>query len=172
MDSEQINSILYSDRFSKLYYRGTFSCNQLPVVERYPSGYIVNTDTSDGIGEHWLGFFFDEAKHGEFFDSYDNELSFYDERFKTFLEKYSMSWNCNQKRLQGPFSTTCGQHCVYYMLLRCRGISLSKIVSNFSNNYNGNDRFVTHFLAKYYNVFTPTHDVSFYQDTVVYKYMK
>ena len=166
MDSNQIDSILSTDKFSRLYYRGTFSCDQLPIVDVYPSAYVINTDTSYGIGEHWVGFFFDEEKIGEFFDSYGNELSTYDKRFKSFLKNNSISLQCNNKRLQGPFATTCGQYCVYYTLLRCRNIPMTKIVGHFSNDFNENDNFVTQFLAKYYNVFTKTHDVSFYRDII------
>jgi hypothetical protein len=39
-------------------------------VLHYPSAYVVNSDRSDGPGEHWIAVYFCKDGCAEFFDSY------------------------------------------------------------------------------------------------------
>lgn len=35
----------------------------------------------------------------------------------------------------------CGHYCLFYLMLRCRGMSMSDITKHFTVNYNVNDEF-------------------------------
>ena len=54
-------------------FLGVFSGDLIPnmtFVNRYPAAYVVNSDTSESPGEHWLAFYYYDKDICEFFDSY------------------------------------------------------------------------------------------------------
>ena len=54
-------------------------------------------------------------------------------------------------RLQSVISRFCGQYCVYYCMLRSRGIDMTKIVSNVSSDTALNDVLVHKFVCRVVN---------------------
>ena len=53
--------------------------------------------------------------------------------------------------IQSLFSIVCGHYCVYFILFRCRNISLYAILSVFTLNLTENDRHVFDFIRELYN---------------------
>lgn len=63
MNTIQLTKIMEKDKFTKDLFRGVFAADQLPKhVAYFPSLYIVNTDTSQGEGEHWVVLYFSNKK--------------------------------------------------------------------------------------------------------------
>lgn len=50
--------------------QGVFPRDKLPIVNKYPSGLIANTDPHDQPGTHWIAMYFISPWESEFFDSY------------------------------------------------------------------------------------------------------
>jgi hypothetical protein len=45
---------------------GVFASDQLPeLIEKYPCGFVVNTDPSNQSGTHWLAFYFPSEHKGD-----------------------------------------------------------------------------------------------------------
>ena len=60
-----------SDRSTRSAFLGVFPLNELPIrVERRPALLVVNTQTSDLSGSHWLCLMLFEDGHGEVFNSF------------------------------------------------------------------------------------------------------
>ena len=50
------------------------------------------------------------------------------------------------QNLTSVLSSFCGHYCVYFILFRCRGVSLHAIVSDFTSNLTENDRSISRFI--------------------------
>lgn len=48
--------------------------------------------------------------------------------------------------MQGVDSNVCGHYCLYYLLNRCRGISMEDIVNTFNGSYGNNDQYVLNYI--------------------------
>ena len=100
---------------------------------------VVNLDSSDLPGSHWVALLISPVPGilNEYFDSYGlpppNDI-----------EKYIGNNYIRQtKCLQNFTSTICGQWCIYYIWLRCRGYTMRDITAQFDEEHLGsNDRYV------------------------------
>ena len=144
MNTQQIEAILNRDPYCKNVFKKVCARDQIE-KPTFPSAYVINSDPSNKPDEHWVAVFFDEKGRGEYFDSYGFPPHVLN--LESYMNRYSSSaWIYNKKTLQALFSTVCGHYCVYFILFRCRGKSLHRIVHNFSSNLTENDRFVTQFI--------------------------
>ena len=149
MDTREIGDILKRDRFTKHYFRGVFACDQLS--KQYmprPSVLVINTDPADKPGQHWVAIYITRDGVGEYFDSYGKAPSV--PQIEYFLRKNAKYVIYNKRQIQGTFSTVCGQYVIFFLLHRCRGLSMDKIINFFSldtmdNDLNVNDFFKKHF---------------------------
>ena len=161
MDSLEIARILKQDRFTKHYFRGVFACDKLPRrhVPR-PSAFVVNTDPSDKPGQHWVAIYISQNGEGEYFDSYGQKPSL--PQVKSFLKKNASSTDYSHRSLQGPLSAVCGQYTIFFLLHRCRGLSMTKITRLFSSDKFDNDIAVNDFIREHFpRVKTLVYDESF-----------
>ena len=134
----QIKQEIQMDAFSKNSFLGVFAKDSLPKISIYPSSLVLNTDTLDGPGEHWLAIYFDKNKNCTFFDSFGRRPESFG--LEKYLQHYSWNVEYNTTRLQGLLSTTCGFYCIYFILLKSREFSLMDIISHFSSfNFELND---------------------------------
>ena len=136
--------ILSNDPFVKKSFAGVYAIDQLPLVtvKDYPKSFVINTDPKTLPGTHWIAVYFTDKMNGEFFDSYGQHPNGYDRNFIDVIERNALEWTYNEKRLQSPFSTVCGQYCIYYLVNRCRLIPLNTIVNRFSIDTLRNDKIV------------------------------
>ena len=76
MNTLQILNVLQSDPFTKSVFTSVVPSDRLPdtVLEK-PRGFIVNVDTSDGPGSHWVAIYLTADGKGEFMDSYGQNLA-------------------------------------------------------------------------------------------------
>ena len=153
MYASQLERLMRADSFGKRQFRGVFAADRLPKrVSTYPSAYIVNTDPASKPGTHWVAFYFPNKDHGEFFDSYGQTPGFYHRGFENFLNKNSYRWTYNHTTLQSLNSSVCGQYCLWYLLHRCRGISISRTLYYFRKSKEWNDRMVEHFICNRFHI--------------------
>ena len=125
-------------------FLGVYARDQLPLVLLYPACFIVNTDTSDMSGEHWLAVYYDENKQADFFDSYGNNPKLFG--LDRYLNKTSSSWKFNQVQLQSVKSHVCGYYCALFLMYRARGFSMNHFVQRFKTNPNINDLILINLL--------------------------
>ena len=117
MDTLQIEQIFSSDSQTRSIVRGVVSRDGLPpVIETYPAAFVCNTHASDKPGQHWVAIYASTKKTGEYFDSI--RLPPLHAAFRRFLQDNCEEWTYNDKTLQNPLSTVCGQYCIAYLLLR------------------------------------------------------
>lgn len=94
----------------KSYYLGCFSSDNYPKTLKEFEFFIVNKDSSDEKGSHWMLVIFGE-KEIEFFDSCGTDEQF----VKNFL-KFKKKTVCifNTTPVQPINSNSCGQFCIYF----------------------------------------------------------
>ena len=165
MNSAQIDAALRSDRCTKYTFAGVFPSDALAILVKQllPACYVVNLDPSSKPGSHWVCFYFPDnlADPAEYFDSYGQPVQ--KGAMERFWRKYGhKSCATSKKRLQGYFSTACGQYCIYYLTLRCRGYTMNEVCNFFTDsNYNWNDSMVVAFVNKHYRLNTIRTDYDF-----------
>jgi hypothetical protein len=124
-------------------YPATVCCaDELPLhVGVKPHTFIVNTDTSDRGGSHWVAFHFPLVGPAEFFDSLGSAPETYHLCFANFLiVNYGPQYYYCSFQIQPDDTDTCGRYCLYYFNWRHRGRELPDIVKDFSPvDLNGNE---------------------------------
>lgn len=122
-------------------FLGVFARDEIPSIT-FPCCFVVNTDISCGIGEHWVAVWC-EGRSGkiEFFDSLAKGASHYGIPIAPHVS------NCI--RLQSSVSSVCGQYCVYFLYLRSLSKSMHEIVGGFSSwDFDWNDYQVAKWVGK------------------------
>ena len=148
MNTRQIDSILHSDPHTQSVFLGVFARDKPPQRVGWPEAFVWNLGTSKKPGSHWVAVYIDLRGRGYYFDSYDLPLLY--KKFENFVNRSCVWWNFNRTTLQAPFSTVCGQCCVYFMLYMCGGEPMSAIMSRFSRDAVENDRAVAQFANAYF----------------------
>ena len=130
-------------------YRGTFPADELlKKPERFPAGYILNTDRSGGTGMHWYAMFVWEKSNGQRTAEVFDSLGVRGPLPKA-LRLSLTSWNVSnvvrtKEVYQHPtLSQACGAFAVYFIRMRCYGHSLESILKELKpGEYFTNERIV------------------------------
>jgi len=136
MNTLEINNILKHYKC----FKGVYPIDKIPKINN--GVIIINTDISTGPGKHWVAL--SMCKNlCEYFDSFGlpplhNELITILNKFKGYLY--------NTVTLQNVNSSTCGNYCVIYASLRCRGYKYNQIINIFTSNTKINDKIVSTIL--------------------------
>ena len=126
--------------------RGVFPSDKLPIVNKYPSALIANTDPHNQPGTHWIAMYFVMPDESEFFDSYRFPPETYD------MDEYVLgeATYFSDKPLQGLTSDVCGDYCLFYLLHRARNVDLNTIQAKFKRyDSTWNDAQVAQFIHSY-----------------------
>ena len=91
----------------------------------------------DQLGEHWIAMYVDTKRRGDYFDPYELEPQHIE--FTNFMNEHCSEWAPNDRTLQSPMSTVCGQYCVAFLLLRCRNLSMHAFTRLFTTDLVAND---------------------------------
>lgn len=94
-----------------------------------------------------------EKSHGDvdYFDSYG--LPPFQPTFRRFLARHGERYHYNPVTLQGLFTTVCGHYCLFFLLLRCKGLSMNDILQLFPSTRMGdNDGFVYAVVNMHFNL--------------------
>ncbi len=159
MNSKQILACLKTDPILNVQCVGVFPLDKIPSPKSRPECLVVNLDTHDKPGSHWVAMHINQDGFGELFDSYGRYPV--KKEVKKYLNSYSEDWNFNSTQIQSLISSTCGQYCIYFLYQRVRGVSMSDIVDVFSNDLNANDSIVSEWVNRTFNVETNVCDFQF-----------
>ena len=140
MNNIQLEEILKNDQYSKKYFNGIFSRNNLPKITRYPSAFIFNTDVKTGDGEHWLSMIFTKNKKCIFFDSLGFSPKFYG--LEKYIKNNSKTMTFNNHPIQSLDSNYCGLYALLFILTFARGIKFSQFLRHFNLETEKNDTLI------------------------------
>jgi len=112
---------MYSDKLNRLGkkyipdFNGVYPVDKLPKVIKSPTSIIVNTDTSNLQGQHWIALSYEKGKEVYAFCP----LGLYYPRCLTEkLHKSGCKVIYNRKMYQMPWESTCGWHCLAFLIRR------------------------------------------------------
>ena len=143
MEGRDIHQILSRDIMTQKMYRGVFPVDALPLDAplHTPVCFVINTDKASGPGEHWQAVYIGADHKGQFFDSYG--LAPTDPLLLRFLNRHCLYHVHNDRLLQSLTSSYCGYYCVYFVMMKARGQSLSQLLQPFDAVQTWyNDRFI------------------------------
>jgi len=126
MNTLEIEDVLKKHPGTRFVLKGVYARNRLPRQLNVPSALVGNTEPDSLDGEHWI-----VNSRGEYYDPMG--LPPYQAAYVAFLNKHCTSWTYNTVRVQEEGSTVCGQHCIYYLIHRCRGYSMTNITGSLKN---------------------------------------
>lgn len=107
-------------------FSGVFAANEINKIPS-PSFAIVNTDELGSSGKHWVAVYLNDNLC-EFFDSMGQSPLDYHSTWYNFLLNKSKSFIHNEEKIQPTGSSTCGEFCIFYTIMRSNGISFQKII--------------------------------------------
>ena len=106
-DLYKYGKILFGNRFL-----GVFPLDGLPRSLTIPSYFILNTDTGNLPGKHWLAVAYTRRGEINAFDSYG---WWYPQALVSYLKKYGRLI-LNSERLQKPYETNCGIYAMRWLI--------------------------------------------------------
>lgn len=131
---------------------GVLACDELPKlrVKKLPAVIIVNTDPSSMPGAHWLAIYITHDRQGYFFDSFGNPPTYdeYPPNIINFLSKNCKKLLYSQKQVQDVQSTTCGEHCIFFLSNIQKGVSYQRVLNMYTRNLICNDVMVCAYVKK------------------------
>ena len=140
MNSSELLRVLSQNRHTKgIHYAVTSSDRLPPTPLQRPATLIVNADSSNKPGSHWLVFYFPRKGPAEFFDSMGHSPQFYHQRFKNYLIVNGPVFLHNTKRIPDFNSDFCGEYCLQFIIGRSRGMTFCDFLHWFGQNYAYND---------------------------------
>lgn len=158
MNSWQIFHLLKRHPQTRGVFVGVYAVDDLPRKPRYrkPCAYIANTDPKSEPGTHWVAFYF--GKIGV--DYFDSSGRYPLPEFQHFMGTWNYKRNAHQ--IQSLMTSTCGQHCIFYIWKRSQGLEMEDIVSKFDkHNLLKNDVFVTESVESQFGTNLEVIDVRF-----------
>ena len=107
--------------------------DQLPArVQSQTQSFVVNTDSCDREGTHWVVFHFPKEGPAEFFDSLGRAPETYHPCFRSVLIANGPQYKFNTVRVHPEDDDTCGLYCVHFVKYRYRNFTLEDIEKEFS----------------------------------------
>ena len=131
MDTTDLETYIKADERISKFYGGVLAKDMLPRIPKKPGFYIVNTDTSEKPGSHWIVVFVIDNEISEYFDPLGKSPDGY---FISYLTQQSGSYRYNVKRCQNYVSNICGQYCLFFCYFRARAYSMEDILKMFQEN--------------------------------------
>jgi len=130
MNTEEIRRPLQNVK----HFYDVYSIDMLPAR---PRGILVcNLDPSYRRGIHWVCICVDDGTRGDYFDTFWRALP---KTLKDYMNAYCERWTYNSRQIQSIVSSFCGHYCIYFCMLRSRGLTMNEIVCSFSNDTGFND---------------------------------
>jgi len=159
MNTNQILKCIREDSILNTQCSGVFALDKILPLDGFPTCCIVNTDPHNHPGSHWVAVFIDHDRNGDYFDSYGRKP--HKKPLLQHMKKHCIDWVWNEKLLQCPYSSVCGQYCLYFLYHRVRGETMSSIMNRFGGNLEENDLLVCRWVNENYDVNTNVFDMEF-----------
>ena len=137
------------------YFIGVYPRDRLPKTldlcrrQRPPLTLIVNTDTCNLSGRHWVAAYIDQSGHAEYFDSLAQPIPYH---ISLWLTRFAAQWTYVlhpfiDPPIQNMSSQTCGAFTFYFVHRRPLLNSCRAVLSPFRSSHS-NDQFVITYLNK------------------------
>ena len=97
-----------------------------------PKFMVFNTDETGSRGTHWVAMFVPLSGPLEYFDPLGRKPETYRTYFRSWLEAGNRGYLRNEDRYQEYGTSSCGEFCVYYGVMRSRGLEMRDILLNFN----------------------------------------
>ena len=143
-DEHQLTS--YLNKKIPISFRGIYSSNELMSSPRAmgwpnepPHALIINKDSDNLPGQHWIAVYIALNRHGEVLDSYGLLPPTPVQRW---LNEHTRHWIYNNYLIQPPESDSCGQFCADYLIRRSYTDSMAAVLANFTADLYKNERSV------------------------------
>jgi hypothetical protein len=147
MNTKQIDEIFKKYSYTRKIYKGTRAFDELPKKIMKPSAYIINTETRDKDGEHWIAIYYNNYGNVEFFDSFGLGPAFYG--LEDFLLKTSNKCFYNTFALQSLNSEYCGYYCVLFVLFKSKKKSFLNFLNHFDQDTFINDKNIKKLIEQF-----------------------
>lgn len=151
LTTRQLDYLARQDPYLEPIFKGVFASDQLPKKKDIQprSAYIVNVDTHNEPGSHWISIFV-EKNRCQVFDSYGLPIKWYKPSpFVTWVFTHYEDVSSNKGQLQGTDSNTCGHYALFYLFARAREKTLEAFLAPFKNRqYVDNDHYIGEKLKK------------------------
>ena len=158
MNTAAIDRALRGHPASRNKFLGVFASDQLPKsIPFRPCCLVVNTHPAAKPGEHWVAMYISADGTVDYFDSYGLRPTV--RSIATFVSRCGQGTDYNRKRVQGYLSSVCGQYCIYFLILRCLNLSMTRIVKPFRDSF-VSDSYVAAWVNKKFRLKTPTFEDS------------
>lgn len=132
---------------------GIYSFDHIPEYpSKYPSFWIINNEVEGKTGEHWFGCFFpDKHQASEMFCSFGRDPEYYSSELGDKLKRIGNGkYKYNTVQVQADHSKACAYFVLYYVDLRCRGLTYEQCMNNMSkNDLDLNEQVVTTYVKKH-----------------------
>jgi len=124
--------------------------DQLKFIKEKSFAVVLNNQESNEAGLHWIALY--KARNSreiEMFDSFGLPLKFYGKAITNFAVRQNARIRRNSRQIQSNYSMMCGYMSVYFLVLRSKGVSYEKILSNFNfNNFKENEKVIRSFFER------------------------
>lgn len=133
MYASQIFKCLKSNPLTSESFKGVYSADESPLQtvedKKNKRFYIFNLSDSDEPGSHWIAIMKNPCPSLNFyFDSYGDPPPPDKPVIKNIL---NCNYVFNPHQLQSPFSTVCGQWCMFFIAEMCCGVPFSHMIQGF-----------------------------------------
>ena len=132
------------DRLTRTSFYDVIPIDTLPkFIPSLPFMMIVNMDTHNLPGTHWLAVYIDEHKRGEIFDSLALPTSL---PLAKWMNQFTVSWRTNSRRYQHPLSSHCGAFALYFVLTRPHVSHMEDVTKTFGTSLYENESLAINFF--------------------------
>ena len=144
MNNHQIEALLRGHPRTRRVFKGVFAADTVPVSRVDEAAcYVVNLDESDEPGSHWVGIYVCPGKLSEYFDSYGQWCV-----IPRMVDLLGETYIFNPFQLQSHFTTSCGQHCLFFVLCKSYEKDMRTIVDAYPGAPLENDIFVNKIVER------------------------
>ena len=150
MFASELLQLIRGDSLLKNVFAGFYAKDCLPKInffKKLPAAFIINTDYSDSVGEHWILAYFSKSRRFVI-DPLAMPLEHYGKEFKKWLNGLGGNVLKLDKPLQADESILCGLFVLYFMFHLSRGRTLPAILRLFSTRLHCNDKIVLSFARQ------------------------
>lgn len=138
MDTLQVTRILRSNPLTSRSFKECIPIDHLREPSTFPSSYVVNLDSSDEEGSHWVVYYFLRKNNVLYFDSFARPPTL------------NINVQRNIKPYQSIDANTCPHHCISFIYHISIGFSLNQYC-RLLNSQNNPDLFVKQFVRNLLN---------------------
>lgn len=93
-------------------FDGVFPIDQLPVKRKKSFTFILNIDSHNLPGTHWIAVIVRSNRTGFIFDSFGLAPPL---TLQQWLNKRGIQWSINTQQVQPSDSIMCGYYCIYFL---------------------------------------------------------